>query len=529
MSQPPQRIADRYELTHAISTGGMGQVWRGYDILLDRPVAVKVIRPDLVAEPSGYGELAARFTREARVTALIEHPGVPAVHDAAVDRNKGLLYLVMQLVRGAPLSDLINEQAPLPVPAAVSVAAQVCTVLARAHAVPVIHRDLKPGNIMVDEDGTAKVLDFGVAAILRTDMTRLTVTGSQLGTFAYMPPEQVQGLGASPGSDLYSLGCVLYELLTGHKVFPGDYNNFRLQVAHVEDTPPPASTHRPDLPADLEALLTDLLAKNSEDRPASAQRVHDRLAAHLPKAEDTATPERPPPPGALPDPARPYRRPMAPRPQGVTGADHGLAPTKVGPPSAPPVVPGLEPGALDEANAHAAALLAEDRFAQSVAVLDEVVEPAAAALGHESAKVVELRLLRVNALALGGDYRRALPEFTALAGTLERQAGPSDERALLCLQQAAYCLAQLGQTTQALHSAENALGRVRAGMGERSELALELRRDIGMCRLWSGDVPRAARELTDLHDDLLAVNGPEHPDTRHVGDILDRLRNRGAR
>ncbi len=523
MPGPPRRIADRYDITSAISTGGMGQVWQGYDTVLDRPVAVKVIRPDLVARPDEYGELAERFRREARITARIEHPGVPAVYDAAIDRDKGLLYLVMQFVRGIPLSDLINERAPLEVPAAASVAAQVCAVLAQAHAVPVIHRDLKPGNIMVAEDGSVKVLDFGVAAVLRTDLTRLTVTGSQLGTFAYMPPEQVKGLGATPGSDLYSLGCVLYELLTGQPVFPAGLTAFQLQVAHVQTTPRPASALRPDLPADLDALLADLLAKSSEARPASAQEVHDRLAPHLPPA-DLATPERPRPPGALPDPTRPYRRPMAPRPP--TPPETGVAPTRVGPPSGPPVVPGLEPGALEEADAHASALLAEDRFAQAAAVLDEILEPAAAALGEESAKVVELRLLRVNALGLGGDFRRALPEFTALAEILERQGGPTEERAIVCRQQAAYCLAQLGQTTQALRDAEALLDRVRDSIGERSDIALELRRDIGMWRLWSGDAHRAAAELTALHADLEAVYGPDDPETRQIQEILHRLRHR---
>lgn len=525
MSRPPQRIADRYELTTAISTGGMGQVWRGYDTVLDRPVAVKVIRPDLVAKTSEYGELAERFRREARITARIEHPGVPAVFDAAIDRHNGLLYLVMQYVRGVPLSDVIAEQqGPLPVPAAVSVAAQVCSVLAQAHAVPVIHRDLKPANIMVAEDGAVKVLDFGVAAVLRTDMTRLTMTGSQLGTFAYMPPEQVQGLGVTPGSDLYSLGCVLYELLTGEPVFPAGLNAFQLQVAHVETTPRAARDHVPDLPEDLDDLLAALLAKNSELRPATAQGVHDRLAPYLPAADLTA-PDKPLPPGALPDPTRPYRRPMAPRPQEPATVP-GIPGTKAGPPSHGPIVPGLEPGALEEAGTHASALLDEDRFAQAVAVLDEVLEPAAAALGAESAQVVELRLLRVNALALGDDFRRAMPEFTALAEVLERQGGPTDDRAIVCRQQAAYCLAQLGQTTQALRDAEGLLGRVRDVMGERSEIALELRRDIGLWRLFTGDAPRAARELTGLLGDLEAVYGPDHPETLHVREILDRLRRR---
>ncbi|MEE2038770.1 protein kinase [Nocardiopsis sp. CT-R113] len=524
MHATPERIADRYELVSTISTGGMGRVWRGYDTVLDRPVAVKVIRPDAVADPERYDEYADRFKREARVTARIEHPGVPAVYDAAVDKDLGSLYLVMQLVRGVSLADTIAEAAPLTVPAAASVAAQVCAVLSQAHAVPVVHRDLKPGNIMVADDGTVKVLDFGIAAVLRTDVTRLTHTGSILGTYAYMPPEQVHGLPATPGSDLYSLGCVLYELLTRRTVFSGDYNHFQLQVAHVQEQPVPPSEHVADLPEDLERLVLELLDKDPEHRPASAQDVYDRLVPHLPQPDPSA-PDRPLAPGALPDPTRPYRRPMAPRPKAPVPAPTKPLPSTPGDTVAQAFpVPGLAPGELVEADEHAQELLAEGRFAQAVGVLDDVIDPAAAALGGESAQVVELRLLRANALAISGDARRALPEFTALADILERRAGHDDERALICRQQAAYCMAQLGETTRALRAAEDVFDRFRRVSGERSEDALDLRREIAMWRLRSGETEHAARELHELYADLRAEYGPGAPEAIQVAEILNRLR-----
>jgi serine/threonine protein kinase len=252
---------------------------------------LKVIRPDLVTDPGKYGELASRFKREARITARIEHPNVPAVYDAAVDVDQGRLYLIMQLVRGVSLADVIAEEKPMTVAAAVSVAAQICSALSHAHAVPVVHRDLKPGNVMIADDGMVKVLDFGIAAVLRTDMTRITMTGSQLGTCAYMPPEQVLTGGVNPRSDLYSLGCVMYEALTGEPVFSADYTPFQLQRAHVEEEPKPPSLHRPDLPADLDQLVADLLAKDSEARPASVQEVYDRLATHLPQPAPSAGPK----------------------------------------------------------------------------------------------------------------------------------------------------------------------------------------------------------------------------------------------
>lgn len=529
MNATPERIADRYELVSTISTGGMGRVWRGYDTVLDRPVAVKVIRPDAVADPERYDEYADRFKREARITARIEHPGVPAVYDAAIDKEQGSLYLVMQLVRGVSLSDVIAETAPLPVATAASVAAQVCSVLSQAHAVPVVHRDLKPGNIMVADDGTVKVLDFGIAAVLRTDTTRLTRTGSPLGTYAYMPPEQVRGTQAAPGSDLYSLGCVLYEMLAGAPVFPSSYSVFQLQVAHVQEEPLPPSAHVDGIPEDLEQLVMELLAKDPEQRPATAQDVHDRLTPHLPMPEP-AGPDRPLPPGALPDPTRPYRRPMAPRPKAPALAPTSPLPAPALQPTAVRAtpVPGLAPGELAEADDHAQALIGEGRFAQAIGVLDDVLEPAAAALGSESAQVVELRLLRASALAVSGDARRALPEFTALADVLERQAGPDDERALICHQQAAYCLAQLGETTRALAEAEQLLERFRRVLGERSEDALDLRREVAMWRLRSGDVERAAHELRALYADLRAEYGPSASETLQIAEMLDRLF-RGAR
>ncbi|MFD9498001.1 serine/threonine-protein kinase [Streptomyces sp. NPDC060035] len=182
---PEQPIAGRYELVEELNSGGMGDVWRGYDAVLDRPVAVKVVRRQSVAgSPQLAEEFAKRFKREARITARIQHPGVPQVFDAVLDDTDTTyerLFLVMELVDGIPLSAYIHPDRPLPVSWAVAVAAQVATVLSYAHDVPVIHRDLKPGNILVARDGTVKVLDFGIAAILRTDVTKLTATGSPIG------------------------------------------------------------------------------------------------------------------------------------------------------------------------------------------------------------------------------------------------------------------------------------------------------------------------------------------------------------
>lgn len=243
-AQHPRLVADRYELKALPMPGGMGLVWEGYDTRLDRPVAIKQIRADKAHTSAQRAELISRFRREAKVTAKIEHPGVPAVYDAAIDKpddspdGVAELYLVMQLVRGEDLRDVLAQHGALPVAWAVSVAAQVCSVLSYAHAVPVVHRDLKPSNIMIDTDGWVKVLDFGVAAVLGTDVTQITDTGRMVGTREYMAPEQFLGVGVSPRSDLYALGCVLHEMLAGKKVFDGSSDP---ALQHVHEDPVPCA------------------------------------------------------------------------------------------------------------------------------------------------------------------------------------------------------------------------------------------------------------------------------------------------
>ena len=264
MMGAPEIIAGRYEIVQPLDSGGMGMVHRAYDAVLDRVVAVKRIRyaPDSGTE--ARVEMAARFRREARVTAKIDHPGVPVVYDAAIDRSR--LFLVMQLIEGVSLFDLLNEHdGPLPVDWAVAIAAQIATVLSYAHAVPVVHRDLKPRNIMIAQDGSVKVLDFGIAAVLRTDVTKITVTGGVIGTHGYMAPQQIRGGGVSPRSDLYGLGCLLHELLAGKRPFDHE-NTYELMRLHVAEPPLPVRVHaeRPEIPEELERLILDLLEKDSQ-------------------------------------------------------------------------------------------------------------------------------------------------------------------------------------------------------------------------------------------------------------------------
>ena len=516
---PDQPIAGRYELLEELNSGGMGDVWRGYDAVLDRPVAVKVVRRQAVAgSPQLAEEFAKRFKREARITARIQHPGVPQVYDAVLDDTFERLFLVMELVDGIPLSAYIHPDRPLPVSWAVAVAAQVATVLSHAHDVPVIHRDLKPSNILVARDGTVKVLDFGIAAILRTDVTKLTATGSPIGTYQYMAPEQVRGGRTSPQTDLYALGCVLHELLGGRPLFSAD-SEYLVMYQHVNAAPTPLRLLRPDVPDSLEELVLHLLIKAPEARPADVQEVYERLRHFLPAPGAGPAPGEAGPQGA-PDPTAIFRQPYAPRARAGAGRP---VPTTVDPAAAQPApvaVPAQLREEIAEAYAHSDALLDEERFTQAAEVLSEIIEPAAQALGAENKKVLELRTQRAAIRLLGGDYRAALPEFDALADAYARTGGPSSTQARACRAQAARCRAELGQATDALAALRGVLDIVRAVDGDVSDEAVELRRDIGMLLLAQGQAPEAQLILAPLHDDLCLVYGPTDDMSEEVAEVL---------
>ncbi|MFC0540170.1 serine/threonine-protein kinase [Kutzneria chonburiensis] len=281
-------VADRYELDDLpLSRGGMGAVHGGHDQHLDRRVAVKFLH-----WPGGSDdELERRFVREARILARLEHPGAPVLYDFGAHEHR--LFQVMQFIDGVTVADLVSEHGPVPVPWAASIAAQACAVLAAAHALGIAHRDLKPTNLMLCPDGSVKVLDFGLALLRESDLAQFTRAGQILGTPAYMAPEQIQRGAAGPSSDLYALGCVLHEMLTGRQLFTGPtaYAVFDRQV----NEPPPAV---PGLPTELAQLLKDVLEKDPSHRPADAAALYDRL---LPVVTDL-----PPLPGFL-DPAHPAR------------------------------------------------------------------------------------------------------------------------------------------------------------------------------------------------------------------------------
>jgi serine/threonine protein kinase len=257
---PAEVILDRYALMTPIGSGGMATVWAATDTRLGRKVVVKQIRPHLSGDPGAV----RRFHREAQVTARLSHPGIPALYDFG--SAGGESFIVMEHVDGITIAGLLDEVDPVPVPWAAAIAAQVCAVLAAAHPRLLVHRDIKPSNVMICPDGSVKVLDFGLAAALtKGEFSQITQTGETPGTPFYMAPEVAAGSQATPASDLYSTGCLLYELLTGQVVFADpDPHPGR---AHLSLRPRPVRSHRPAVPAALDALTAELLSLAPAARP----------------------------------------------------------------------------------------------------------------------------------------------------------------------------------------------------------------------------------------------------------------------
>jgi serine/threonine-protein kinase len=271
----PTVLAGRYELGELLGAGGSGRVYRGVDLLLGRPVAVKVLaRPAGVAPADGADDGAARLRREARAIAALDHPNVVGVHD--VGWTAGALYIVMEHVGGTTLAALIRERGRFAVAEVVAVGEQVCAALEAVHRAGGVHRDVSPGNILVRPDGRVKLTDFGIARVA-TGST-ITATGLVVGTPAYMSPEQVRGNPVDGRSDLYSAGCCLYAMLTGHPPF-GEDGAVETAHRHLGESPPPPSAVRPDLPPPLEHVVLTALAKDPRHRHQDAGAMRRALLA----------------------------------------------------------------------------------------------------------------------------------------------------------------------------------------------------------------------------------------------------------
>jgi eukaryotic-like serine/threonine-protein kinase len=262
-------LAGRYRLTDRIAAGGMGEVWRGEDVLLNRAVAVKL----LPTGRAGDEAFLARFRAEARYAASLSHPGIARVYDYGESAEFGGAYLIMELVRGEPLSAILARAGRLSPDATLDITAQAARALDAAHRAGIVHRDIKPGNLLIAAGGITKVTDFGIAtAVAAAQAAHLTETGMVMGTAMYVSPEQATGAPVDASSDIYSLGVVAYECLAGHPPFRAS-EPLEIAYAHKHAPVPPLP---PGLPPPVSDLVYDMLAKTPDGRPASGQVVADR-------------------------------------------------------------------------------------------------------------------------------------------------------------------------------------------------------------------------------------------------------------
>ena len=272
MIEKGQMINDRYEVIKSIGEGGMANVYLAYDTILDRRVAVKVLRGDL----SNDEKFVRRFQREALSASSLSHPNIVEMYD--VGEDNGLYYIVMEYIEGKTLKQLIKKRGSLTLSEAIDIMLQLTDGISHAHDSYIIHRDLKPQNIMICEDGTIKITDFGIAMALNS--TQLTQTNSVMGSVHYLPPEQASGKGATIRSDIYSMGILFYELLTGSLPFKGD-NAVEIALKQLRDEIPSVRKKNPSIPQSVENVIIKATAKNPKNRYADAKEMHADLLTVL--------------------------------------------------------------------------------------------------------------------------------------------------------------------------------------------------------------------------------------------------------
>jgi len=518
-------LAGRYRIDGLLGRGGMSEVYHGYDERLDRRVAIKVLRPpgQVPAAPDSPEAVEIldalerdrkRFLREIRVTAQLEHPGTPAVYDTGVETGPDgttRLWLVMQLLRGSTLEALLNhadyQSSPPSVAWAAAIAAQIAAVLADVHRVDIVHRDIKPGNVMITDGGLVKVLDFGIAILRGAGaLPRLTQVDRTVGTPAYMSPEQCLGQVVTAASDIYSLGCLLMELLTGDVPFFATADT-PLRSFHLNTPAPSARSRRAGISAELDTLVSSMLAKDPGARPTAAT-VYEALlpltttgsGRDEPKAAGkTASPRG----EANRDPTRPFRWPLlAPATSRRSRAEGGARLTDV------------EAGLLLD---NVRALLDSDRPSEAIGLLEDGIER----VGHDPARQLQLRHLLGAALFYAGEYTRA-----AAAGRDYRRYFPPDDPDVLdCAYHAGYAYAETGKPGRALpqlrfyvQNADTSAG------GDEARKVLETRFVIAQLLAADGYPDEALAELRAVRSLLAEAFGPDSTQVRNLDKQAARLR-----
>ncbi|MFF2023932.1 tetratricopeptide repeat protein [Streptomyces sp. NPDC058171] len=530
-------IQGRYRLIEVIGRGGMGEVWRAKDESLGRGVAVKCLKPLSPHHDQSHARvLRERFRREARVAAGLQHRGVTVVHDFG--ESDGALFLVMELLEGRNLSQLLedNTRLPLPVAEVVDIAEQVASALAYTHEQGIVHRDLKPANIMRTADGTVKICDFGIARFGDAEFTsRLTGTGIAMGTPHYMSPEQIGGSEVDQRSDLYSFGCVLYEIATGAPPFDLD-DAWAVLIGHRDTAPEPPRHHRAELPPYFETIVLDLLAKEPHERPRDARELARRLTAGRHPGVPFPLSGVPARDGAGHRAARPPRLPSwtegmttgrkaagaAPRPHPPTPAA-GLTDEWI--PRLPTSriravavherpAPAPETVAVLVSRHNAGLSLGRlGRWSEAGEVHRAVAAEREHALGPDHPDTLASRYEVAFTLSRTGRASDALREYDRVIDGRERVLGADHPDTLAARQETAYVLGQLGRHFEA-HQMYTAVLAVRErAMGADHPDTLRCRHNLAFNLSRLGRLEDAYRLAVEVAAARTRVLGADHPDT----------------